>query len=54
MDLAPVLWSDNYISLVPGEARAVTVHLAGRDAAHPKFKLEGWNLAPQAIRFQPE
>ena len=54
MDLAPVLWSDNYISLVPGEARAVTVHLAGKDAGHPKFKLEGWNLPSQAIRFQPE
>jgi exo-1,4-beta-D-glucosaminidase len=42
----PVFWSDNYISLLPGESqtlevRIATAHLRGQK---PSVRLEGWNL----------
>jgi hypothetical protein len=55
----PAYYSDNYISLLPGEERIVTVQApaaaAGADAVH--FTLRGWNLADQEVpvdaRTQP-
>jgi exo-1,4-beta-D-glucosaminidase len=46
----PVLWQDNYFSLLPGEKRAVEVSLDESLVTEKKllFKLDGWNLtAPQ-------
>ena len=47
-DVVPVLWSDNYFSLLPGEKKSVTVQfdsssLAG---ATPQLVVDGWNLDP--------
>ena len=47
-DVVPVLWSDNYFSLLPGEKKSVTVQfdnssLAG---AMPQLVVDGWNLDP--------
>ncbi|USI72430.1 glycosyl hydrolase 2 galactose-binding domain-containing protein [Sphingomonas morindae] len=46
----PAYFSDNYVSLLPGESRMVTVRapalLAG---AAPKVTLRGFNIAPAAI-----
>jgi len=46
----PAYFSDNYISLLPGETRNVTI-TAPRDAAgsSPSVKLRGWNVAPRTI-----
>jgi exo-1,4-beta-D-glucosaminidase len=45
-EVLPVFWSDNYISLLPGETqildvRVFTEHLSGQK---PVVRLEGWNL----------
>jgi hypothetical protein len=49
--LLPAYYSDNYISLLPGEERTVTVQApataACAGAIH--FSLRGWNLADQTI-----
>jgi hypothetical protein len=47
----PAYYSDNYISLLPGEERTVTVHapaaLAGMHGIH--FTVRGWNLPEQVV-----
>ncbi|HWB26247.1 MAG TPA: glycoside hydrolase family 2 protein [Chitinophagaceae bacterium] len=45
-DILPVIFSDNYISLAPGETRQVTVTYNNKDAenATPYFVIEGWNV----------
>jgi exo-1,4-beta-D-glucosaminidase len=45
-EVLPVFWSDNYISLLPGETQTLEVristkHLSGQK---PVVRLEGWNL----------
>jgi exo-1,4-beta-D-glucosaminidase len=47
--IAPVLWSDNWIELVPGESRTLTALLPeGADAA-PIVRIEGWNVSAEAL-----
>jgi len=46
--ILPAYYSENYISLLPGEERAVTVAFPAGDAK-PMIGLRGWNLAPQTI-----
>jgi exo-1,4-beta-D-glucosaminidase len=45
-DIAPVLWDDNYISLLPGESRTITATVRTRDLGGlaPSVKVEGWNV----------
>jgi exo-1,4-beta-D-glucosaminidase len=46
-EVLPSLWSDNYVSLLPGEKRELTVRFAA-DAlagAQPVVALSGWNVA---------
>ncbi|HET9805009.1 MAG TPA: glycoside hydrolase family 2 protein [Candidatus Acidoferrum sp.] len=52
-DILPVFWEDNYISLLPGETRDVTVHVRKSDlgAAHPELLLDGFNLAQEAVHI---
>jgi len=47
--LLPVLWDDNYLSLLPRERRTIRVRLPGVDLKGeiPRITLNGWNLAPQ-------
>jgi exo-1,4-beta-D-glucosaminidase len=42
----PVLWEDNYISLLPGESRTLTATYRLRDlgGARPKLVVTGWNI----------
>lgn len=44
--IAPVLWDDNYISLLPGESRTLTATIRTRDLAGvtPVVNVEGWNV----------
>jgi hypothetical protein len=49
--VAPVLYSDNYFSLVPGEMREVAVEyragkVAGKDV---KVMVEGWNVTEKEL-----
>ncbi|HJW99311.1 MAG TPA: beta galactosidase jelly roll domain-containing protein [Terriglobales bacterium] len=45
-DIAPVLWDDNYISLLPGESRTLTATVRVRDLGVPAatVKVNGWNV----------
>lgn len=46
--ILPAYYSDNYISLLPGEQRTITVDFpAGADKA--AFGLRGWNLKTQVV-----
>lgn len=50
-DVLPILWDDNYISLLPGETRQLaakyrTEHLQG---GHPAVEVEGWNIVPSRL-----
>jgi hypothetical protein len=44
--VAPVLYSDNYFSLLPGESKRVTLEFPARSAAGDQVSLqvEGWNV----------
>src|SRR5579884_201928 len=45
-DIAPVLWDDNYVSLLPGESRVISATIRTRDLAGavPVVKVTGWNV----------
>ncbi|CAN5417806.1 carbohydrate-binding protein [soil metagenome] len=42
----PVIWEDNYVSLLPGESRVIRASYRMRDlgGASPKLRVTGWNL----------
>src|SRR5262249_45507485 len=44
-DILPVIFSDNYLLLAPGESRTIHCTYAAKDAegAVPTFEYEGWN-----------
>ncbi len=46
-EILPVVWQDNYFSLMPGEKREVTASYRSRDmgASSPVISVEGWNVA---------
>jgi exo-1,4-beta-D-glucosaminidase len=46
-DVLPVVWQDNYLTLMPGEKREVTATYKLKDlgAAAPFLAVEGWNSA---------
>ncbi len=45
-EILPVLWEDNYISLLPGEDRLVAARFPGKHSigSHPTLKISGWNI----------
>ena len=46
----PVFWSDNYVSLLPGEARTFTARYASRDLhGPPHVVLSGWNVPRRVL-----
>ena len=47
-DVLPVVWQDNYISLLPGERRDVTATYKVKDLGNAAafLKVEGWNSVP--------
>jgi exo-1,4-beta-D-glucosaminidase len=47
--IAPVLWSDNWIELTPGESTTLTAKLPEGDNSIPTVKIDGWNVAPISI-----
>jgi len=44
-EILPVLWEDNYVSLLPGEKREITAtyRASGLGAAQPSIEVKGWN-----------
>ncbi len=47
--VAPVLWSDNLIELIPGESTMLTALLPENAPADTVVKLEGWNIPPATL-----
>jgi len=45
-EILPVIWQDNYISLLPGEKREITATYRANDlgAAKPDVEVSGWNV----------
>ena len=45
-EVLPVIWQDNYISLLPGEKREVTASYRAQElgAAQPAVEVSGWNV----------
>jgi exo-1,4-beta-D-glucosaminidase len=52
-DLVPIFWDDNYFSLLPGEAKSVTVkgNPADLDGQEPVLELDGYNVVPATIEL---
>ena len=50
----PAFWSSNYISLLPGEKRDLTVkfNTAKLNGHQPYLMIEGWNIKPKEIFLQ--
>ena len=53
-DLTPILWSDNYFSLLPGEQRDVTSRYDASDlnGSATILKVDGYNIAPQSLEVR--
>jgi exo-1,4-beta-D-glucosaminidase len=49
-DLAPVFWDDNYVSLLPGESKWLTLRAAGLSGQAVKISIDGWNVSPQTLQ----
>jgi len=50
----PVFYEDNYISLLPGEKRSVSLAFATADLAGeaPRLTMEGWNIMPAEVNLR--
>jgi exo-1,4-beta-D-glucosaminidase len=47
--IAPVLWSDNFIELLPGESRTLTAALPPNTPSGAVVKVSGWNIPEQSL-----
>ena len=50
-EVLPVLWDDNYVTLLPGEKREIAARYAPEDlgGARPVVTLDGWNVGSQVL-----
>ena len=49
----PILWSDNDVTLWPGESLTVTARYAAKGATAPVVEASGWNVAIQHLPAAP-
>jgi exo-1,4-beta-D-glucosaminidase len=48
--LLPTLWQDNYLSLSPGQKRALWLRCAGAHPPRsPQLRVSGWNVEPFSV-----
>jgi len=49
----PVYYSENYVSLLPGESRTIAIEAASQDlsGARPLVVADGWNTTVKAMDF---
>ncbi|HWB26711.1 MAG TPA: glycoside hydrolase family 2 TIM barrel-domain containing protein [Chitinophagaceae bacterium] len=51
--ILPVFYSDNYISVLPGESKTITVDFSqAHSSAQPLISIEGWNVQEQFIEIE--
>ncbi len=45
-EILPVIWQDNYVSLLPGERREITATYRAQElgTAQPSVEVSGWNV----------
>jgi exo-1,4-beta-D-glucosaminidase len=49
-EILPVLWEDNYISLMPGESREIAAHYdQAVNAGRLKLEADGWNIDTETM-----
>ena len=50
-EILPVIWEDNYFSLLPGEKRELSATYAAEQlhGAQPVVELQGWNVKPKTV-----
>ena len=54
MRILPVYYSDNYISLLPGESRQITISYPSSTAGEQlELEVDGWNIAPTELQISP-
>ncbi|MGO9538973.1 MAG: glycosyl hydrolase 2 galactose-binding domain-containing protein [Terriglobales bacterium] len=53
-EILPVLWEDNYLTLLPGESRTLTARYLGKDALKKSAELvvDGWNVEASTIAIK--
>jgi exo-1,4-beta-D-glucosaminidase len=47
--VVPVLWSDNDVTLWPGESRTVSAHINAAGTAMPVLEVSGWNVPTRTV-----
>jgi exo-1,4-beta-D-glucosaminidase len=47
--MLPILWSDNDVTLWPGESLTLTAHFATHGSATPVVEVTGWNVPTQSV-----
>ena len=47
--ILPAYYSDNYVALLPGESKTLTVRYPATIAGAPALTLRGWNVAETAV-----
>jgi exo-1,4-beta-D-glucosaminidase len=52
-EVLPVLWEDNYVSLLPGESKSLKARFPGKQVLGKGATLavDGWNIAPISVRL---
>ena len=48
--VSPVLWSDNYVELLPGESLMLSASLPAKMTGTPEFHITGWNIAERSLK----
>ncbi|MGH9522180.1 MAG: glycosyl hydrolase family 2, partial [Terriglobales bacterium] len=49
-DVLPVLWDDNFVSLLPGETREIIAHVEPHQlTGNPTVRIEGWNVSEESV-----
>jgi exo-1,4-beta-D-glucosaminidase len=52
--LLPILWSDNDVTLWPGESLTLTAHLPTPGAEAPVVEVSGWNVPARSVSLASE
>jgi exo-1,4-beta-D-glucosaminidase len=50
-EIAPIFWSDNFVSLMPGDARTLTVSGLPETKEEVEIKVDGWNVELRTSRI---
>jgi exo-1,4-beta-D-glucosaminidase len=51
-DITPAVWSDNYLALLPGESRVLSIHLPAHVPKDAVVVVSGWNIPKQTLAIR--